>query len=150
MKPPPNPPLPEESMRHTYRLEWEIDGVWRTFVGDAVGREYGRGFLEARRGAPGPRLGCRLVRSDGRVIEEVPALADVSIGAVVGWPTAEEYRAAARRALHMADLIERRGPMILHPLPEPPGPEPAEPPGPAELPAEPEPPAEPPEPPGSE
>ena len=96
-------------MKHTYRLETLVDGEWRALVGSACGREYGLGYVVARREMPGPRYGVRLVRDDGKVLDEAPALDEVSIGPVAGWPTAAQYRAAAARALAKADEIDRRG-----------------------------------------
>lgn len=96
-------------MRHNYRIEVLVDGGWRSFAGGECGREYGMGYLAAWRLIPGPRFGLRLVRSDGKVLDEAPALDDVSIGMVAGWPTAEQYRAAAARAIAKAEAIEQRG-----------------------------------------
>ena len=45
------------------------------------------------------------MRSDGRVMEEVPAREDVAIGMVAGWPTAEQFERAANKALERARVI---------------------------------------------
>lgn len=92
--------------RHSYHLETLVDGAWVRLAGSEVGREYGLGYLAARRESPGPRLGCRLVRDDGRVVGVAPE--QVWIGPVVGWATAAQYRAAAARALAAAEAIDAR------------------------------------------
>ena len=57
------------------------------------------------------------MRSDGRIIEEVAASDDVSIGQIAGWPTAEQYEKAASMALELAKAIrEKSG---IKPLTEP-------------------------------
>lgn len=85
-------------MRYTYRIE----------------RLHRDGWVAAMEDSPGPRLAARLVRSDGRVVGEVHALTEVSIGLVAGGPSTEQLRAAAQRALDRADALEaradRRGP----------------------------------------
>ena len=51
----------------------------------------------------------RLVRSDGRVVDEVPAIEEASIGMVAGWPTATQYLRAARRCVALAAKARVRG-----------------------------------------
>lgn len=95
--------------RHSYRLE-ALDphlGTWVPLFGE-VGLEYGRGYLQHQREAPGPRLALRLVRQDGRVMDETSALTEAGIGMIAGWPTAEQYRNAAQRCLLKAEEIEAR------------------------------------------
>jgi len=55
-----------------------------------------------------PRLHLRLVRSDGKIMDEIEAHDDVGIGQVAGWPTAEQYESAAERALERARKIRER------------------------------------------
>lgn len=50
----------------------------------------------------------RCMRSDGRIVDEVGEREDVSIGQVAGFPTADQYRAAAARAIEQAERIEQR------------------------------------------
>lgn len=52
-----------------------------------------------------PHRAMRVIRSDGRVMEEWPQQTEVSVGMVAGWPTAEQYEAAAQRALEKAKKI---------------------------------------------
>lgn len=95
--------------KHSYHLEVpDHSGAWVAIFG-TVGLEYGRGYVAHRREAPGPRLPMRLVRDDGRVMDDAPGLEDASIGVVCGWPTEAQYRAAAARATARADAIAARG-----------------------------------------
>lgn len=91
-------------MKHEYHIETLAIGQWLKIKRGSLG--YCQGYLDARKDAS-PRNAYRLMRSDGRVMEEVPARADVSIGQVAGWPTAEQYEAAARRALENAKAIRK-------------------------------------------
>jgi len=92
--------------KHTYTLQVRYNGEWTAFPGGGCGREFGIGYVFACRERPGPRSGIRLVRDDGRVIEEAPELTEASIGLVVGFPSAEQYRAAAARCIARAEQIE--------------------------------------------
>ena len=60
--------------------------------------------MDAMRGQL-PRVHLRLVRSDGKIMDEVEPHDDVGIGMVAGWPTAEQYEAAAERAMTRAAKI---------------------------------------------
>lgn len=85
-----------------YHIE-VFDGTrWVRAAGSCVPKLYGEGYIQAHRDSPGPRLALRLVRDDGKVICEAPALKDASIGAVAGWPTAGQYLRAAKRAVEHA------------------------------------------------
>ena len=92
--------------KHSYYLETYHNDAWVQHPW-TVGLEYGRGYIAHRRESPGPRLAMRLVRDDGRVMDDAPGLADASIGIVAGWPTEAQYRAAARRADAAADEVAR-------------------------------------------
>lgn len=94
--------------KYRYNLEAQDEsGTWFRLFGE-VGLEYGRGYLGHSRESPGPRLALRIVRSDGRIMEETSALSEASIGMVAGWPTAEQYRRAAERCIRAAERIEER------------------------------------------
>lgn len=93
-----------------YQIEASINGTWQPLVGmKDRSKLYLLGHLHHHRDSPGPRLAWRLVAPDGRVVEEVPALNDVSIGMVAGWPTPAQYRAAGEKALALARDCEARG-----------------------------------------
>ena len=88
-------------MRYAYWIEVQDGDQWVRLFG-GVGLEWGRGYLAHQRHAPSPRLALRLVRSDGRVMDEAPGIEEASIGMVAGWPTADQYRRAAERCLQLA------------------------------------------------
>lgn len=65
---------------------------------------YGKGYMDCYR-YQAPRSGMRLVRSDGKVIEELSENEEVSIGQVAGWATPEQYERASENALIKARSI---------------------------------------------
>ena len=71
--------------------------------------QYCQGFLDARKDYA-PRNAYRLMRSDGKVMEEVAAYEDVFVGQIAGWPTAEQYESAANKALARAQAIREKKP----------------------------------------
>lgn len=93
------------SASYHYSLESFHLGKWIKFRDGSL--QYCQGFLDARKDYA-PRLAYRLIRSDGKVLEETPARDDVSIGQVAGWPTAEQYESAAAKALDQAKVIRRK------------------------------------------
>lgn len=92
---------------HRYHLEMQaFDGEWFTPAGlEEEQRGFLLGYMFGRADGPPPRLAMRVVRSDGKVVDERPADTEVSIGMVAGWPTPEQYEAAAERALATAAKI---------------------------------------------
>ena len=92
-------------MKHEYHIESLAHGSWLTILRGSM--QYLQGFLDARKDYA-PRTAYRLMRSDGRTMEEVPARDDVNIGQIAGWPTAEQYEAAANKALDRARAIRER------------------------------------------
>lgn len=90
--------------KYSYRMHYQDrSGEWIPGVGE-VGLEYGRGIVDEYRQRPGPSLAARLVRSDGRVMEEVPARTEVSAGLMPSacghqWPM---LSAAGLRSLRRA------------------------------------------------
>jgi hypothetical protein len=89
-------------MKHEYHLESFAIGKWLKILQGSL--QYCQGFLDARKDYA-PRNAYRLIRSDGRVMEEVPAREDVNIGQIAGWPSAEQYEVAANNALNRAKMI---------------------------------------------
>lgn len=89
-------------MKHTYTVQSHYMGQWIDIVRDT--RDFCAGFLHARKDYA-PRNAYRVMRSDGKVIAESPAFDDVSVGQVAGWPTPEQYEAAAKRAMDQAARI---------------------------------------------
>ena len=108
-------------MKYIYHLQIQKpDGEWFTSsYGDP--RQYYFGWLAHRRESPGPGLGARIVRypealvrtgampvDGGDLVEYVPAIEDVSIGMVAGWPTWQQYARAGVKALERATQIAAR------------------------------------------
>lgn len=97
-----------QTPRHTYCLHVQDDsGRWHKTFGD-VSRSEGAGYLMCHRECPAPRLPVRLVRSDGRVVDESPGLEGASLGAGVGFPEVHTYLFAAARAIEAAVAIQER------------------------------------------
>lgn len=92
-------------MKYSYSLQIPSRDEWVEFRSGSMG--YCQGYLDAMRGQA-PRLSMRMVRSDGRIMDEVDAFDDVNIGMIAGWPTAEQYENAAERALERATKIRER------------------------------------------
>lgn len=92
-------------MKYEYHLECFTIGKWLNIL---IGsREFLRGFLHARRDYR-PRLAYRLIRNDGLIIESCDALDDVSVGQIAGFPTAEQYEAAANKAMERVSAIREQ------------------------------------------
>lgn len=90
-------------MKYSYRVEVQLSNKnWFKIHNAAL--EFCRGYLNAKKDYS-PRLAHRIIRSDGKIIEEFSACEDVSIGMIVGWPTAGQYESAAKRALECAKKI---------------------------------------------
>lgn len=93
-------------MKHTYHLESFAISQWLKIL-EGRSLQYCQGFLDARCDYA-PRTAYRLVRSDGKIMEEVEARDDVVIGQIAGWPTAEQYENAANKALERAKAIRAK------------------------------------------
>jgi hypothetical protein len=89
-------------MKYTYSLEVAFCGRWIKFKSGSL--QYLKGHLDGKAEAS-PRIAHRIVRSDGKIVEELPARDDVGIGLVAGHPTAEQYERAAEKALAKAEAI---------------------------------------------
>jgi hypothetical protein len=90
--------------KYTYRLEVEFMGGWTPIVKEET-RDYCLGYLGCHKQCPGPRLAARVVRSDGKVLEASSAEERAPLGMVAGFPTAEQYEAAAQGALERAAAV---------------------------------------------
>lgn len=91
--------------KYTYTIQTCYLDKWLDIVHDT--RDFCLGFLHARKDQ-GPRNAYRLIRSDGKIIEEIPVEPDVFIGMVAGWPTPEQYEEAAQCALDKAAKIREQ------------------------------------------
>lgn len=89
-------------MKYTYSIETHYLDRWTVIVN--ASRDYCLGYFDRVRESA-PRNAYRLMRSDGKIMHEVHAMEDVSIGQVASWPTPEQYEHAAKRALDQADRI---------------------------------------------
>lgn len=69
--------------------------------------DYLQGYMNAMENQS-PRLAHQIISPNGKVLDEIPERTDVGIGQVAGWPTAEQYEAAAKRALERASAIRAR------------------------------------------
>jgi hypothetical protein len=92
-------------MKHTYSIQRLYNDEWYSLIkGEYL--QYCLGWMDrAQDQSPSPAY--RLVRSDGKVLKLMPEREDVSIGQVAGFPTAEQYEAAAQRALEKAAVIRK-------------------------------------------
>lgn len=86
----------------SYHIESNYCDKWLKIMDG--GLSFLRGFLFARKDAS-PRLAYRIMRNDGKIMDEICSKEDVSVGQVAGWPTAEQYEHAAARALEKAKFI---------------------------------------------
>lgn len=96
--------------RLSYQIQfaWGEDGVW--LQGPRGSFDYCHGYLDARK-AEGPRVAMRIVNlHTGRVLRAMPAKLELNIGQIAGFPTPEQYEAAADEALKKARLIRQRSP----------------------------------------
>ena len=95
------------TLRYQVQAKWGDE--WRVLFSESS-RAYCQGYIARCRDEPMPRLAWRIVDSKtGRVIEEVSPRAEVDLGMVAGWPTAEQYEAAAARAMEAAARIREMG-----------------------------------------
>lgn len=93
-------------MAGTYRIQTFYTGEWVTLKTESLG--YCHGYLDARKDNS-PRFSAyRIVKPDGTVVRELPAQEELRIGMVAGLPTAEQYEAAAKKAMEIAKAIRER------------------------------------------
>lgn len=92
-------------MKYEYYLETFSREKWLKILTGTM--HYCQGFLDAKKDYA-PHNAHRLMRSDGKIIEEVAANDEVNLGQIAGWPTAEQYEFAANNALACAKSIRDR------------------------------------------
>ena len=100
--------LPKITMN---KLQVLFNGQWMTIKQGAIG--YLQGYMDAMANQS-PRLAHQIVAPSGKVLDEIPERTEVSIGQVAGWPTAEQYEAAAKRALERAEAIRNQKNGLTH------------------------------------
>ena len=91
--------------KYTYNIECPCLDGWNAFKRHQT-LSYCQGYMDALRGHY-PRQHLRLVRSDGKVMEEIEAYESVTLGMTAGWPTPEQYERAAEEALERARIIRK-------------------------------------------
>jgi hypothetical protein len=92
---------------YTYKLEVQLTGIGDGTTWAAIrtgGLQYLLGYLDCASNQS-PRLPHRVVRNDGKVESHFNEVVDVNIGMIAGWPSAEQYEEAARRAYGRAEAI---------------------------------------------
>lgn len=89
-----------------HKLQVLLNGQWMTIKQGNLG--YLQGYFDAMANQS-PRVAHQIVSPKGKVLDEMPERTEVSIGQVSGWPTAEQYEAAAKRALEKAEALRKRG-----------------------------------------
>jgi hypothetical protein len=90
------------SAKYTYSVESYFLNKWTKLFTDS--RDFCSGYLTHAQYSF-PRNAMRIVRSDGKVVFELPESEDVSVGMIASWPTPEQYERAAERALKEAARI---------------------------------------------
>lgn len=94
--------------KYTYAIEVFSADAWHALGGMRdIPLQFALGYMTGRRDLGlAPRPAQRIVRSDGKVIEEHTGRDEVNIGMIAGFATAAQYRAAAARAIARAEKIE--------------------------------------------
>ena len=93
-------------MKHTYAVESFFLGRWAKLFSTET-KDFCEGYVSHAQYCH-PRNAMRIVRSDGKIVHEMKADADVNIGMIAGWPTPEQYEAAAESALKQAARIREQ------------------------------------------
>ncbi len=95
--------------KYTYQLQFLRDDTWVSLFGlQSSSLLYLRGFCEGSRSADGLRPAYRILRDDGKVVEEVREREKLPLGMVAGFPTPEQYERAAAKALAAAQALRLR------------------------------------------
>lgn len=92
-------------MKYTYRIETYYLDKWWTLI--EASRQFCEGFIWARKD-DAPHSHFRLIRSDDKIVHDLPAVKEVSVGMVAGFPTPEQYERAAQEALAKAAALRSR------------------------------------------
>ena len=87
--------------RYAVQVRNESTGKWFSIVSEES-RDFCLGYSMALRDAPPPRAARRVIRSDGKVVEQDEHDHRVALGMIAGFPTPEQYERAAREAMEQA------------------------------------------------
>ena len=90
-------------MKYTYSIETLFVGKWCRLSSSDT-RDFCYGYM-THASYCSPRNAMRVVRSDGKIMAEHDARAEVDIGMIASWPSAEQYEAAAAKAIAQAARI---------------------------------------------
>ena len=88
--------------KYTYTVQSNYSGKWISIMTKT--RDFCLGFVKAREDYF-PRKSYRVMRSDGKIIVDMPACDDVSIGRIAVWPPPEQCEEAARLVSEKAGQI---------------------------------------------
>ena len=92
-------------MKYTYAVESMCLGKWCKLFTDT--RDFCAGYLTHAQ-YDHPRNALRIVRSDGKVMHELKADDEVSVGMIASYPTPAQYEHAAKIALEKAARIREQ------------------------------------------
>lgn len=92
-------------MKHTYTVESHFLGKWHKLFTDT--RDFCAGYVTHAQ-YDHPRNALRIVRGDGKIMHELKADDEVSVGMIASYPTPEQYEHAAKVALEKATQIRER------------------------------------------
>lgn len=87
-----------------YIIESLFEGKWVKIKEDNL--SFCKGWLDCK-SYQMPRNALRIVSQSGKVVQQIDEKTELGIGMVAGWPTAEQYEAAADRALKQAERIRK-------------------------------------------
>lgn len=92
-------------MKHTYAVEAICLEKWVKLFTDT--RDFCAGYLTHAQ-YDHPRNALRIIRSDGKVMHELKADDEVSVGMIASYPTPAQYEHAAKIALEKAAWIREQ------------------------------------------
>ncbi len=89
--------------KYTYEIQsLLLDQQWVTII--KASREFCLGFMYAIR-YESPSRAIRLIRSDGKILDEREERCEVFVGQIAGWVTPEQLELAASKAIDKAHHI---------------------------------------------
>jgi hypothetical protein len=89
--------------KHTYSVQVYIEASaqWHSIVTDES-RGFAEGYALGHMDLSAPRLALRVIRDDGKVMQDSAARRELALGMIAGFPTPEQYELAAAEALESA------------------------------------------------
>ena len=92
-------------VKYTYSIESNYNGNWTKLLSET--KDFCIGYISHAKYCS-PRNAMRVIRNDGKIVIAHDPLAEVSIGMIASWPTAEQYDYAAKTATEMAARIREQ------------------------------------------